>query len=181
MRHRRRLFCRSNLFNVKQVETCDGAFHEGSLVSPKACALMLLNLQRALSPARSSNTSPRWRQDELAHPGYKATVFGLDAPSPQDCPALRPQALFATPQAKISADDPIACYSTTSVLASPVDSIQETTCTMVGKPLALPLLPVQTRESDTPSGYCSNPHVPTVMIIPNARHQRLASVCRTLS
>jgi hypothetical protein len=38
---------------------------------------------------------------------------------------------------------------------------------MVGKPLALLLSHVQTRESDTPSGYCSNPHVPTVMIITN--------------
>jgi hypothetical protein len=106
----------------------------------------------------------------------------MDAPSPQDCPALRPSALFATPTAKISADAPFACNSNTSVLASPVESFQETTCTMVGKPLdVLPLLHVQTRESDTPSGYCSNPHVPTVMIIPNARHQRLASLCRTLS
>jgi hypothetical protein len=71
------------------------------------------------------------------------------------------------PQAKISAHDP-ACNSTTSVLAAPVDAIQGTTCTMVGKPLALPLSPVQIRESDTPSGYCSNPHVPTIMITPNA-------------
>ena len=69
---------------------------------------------------------------------------------------------------KTSADAPFACNSNTSVLASPVESFQETTCTMVGKPLdVLPLLHVQTRESDTPSGYCSNPHVPTVMTIPN--------------
>jgi hypothetical protein len=49
-----------------------------------------------------------------------ATVFGMDAPSPQDCPALRPSALFATPTAKISADAPFACNSNTSVLALPL-------------------------------------------------------------
>jgi hypothetical protein len=161
----------SNLLTGKQAETCD---------SLKACALMLLNLQRdalahQIQQYESTLAEITRLQDELAHPVYEATVqqsqwdnFGQDAPSPQDCPALRPQALFAIPQVKISADDPFACNSTTSVLAASVDSIQGTTCTMVGKPLALPLSPVQTHESDTPSGYCSNPHVPTVMITPNA-------------
>ena len=36
-------------------------------------------------------------------------AHGLGSFSPQDCTVLRPQALFATPQAKIYAGDPLAC------------------------------------------------------------------------
>ena len=73
-----------------------------------------------LSPAETTQF-----QDELAHPGYTPTVFGMDAPPPQVCPALRPSALFATPPAKISADAPFVCNFNTSVLATPVECFLE--------------------------------------------------------
>ena len=63
----------SNLFNGKQAVTCDGAFHEGSFASLKACARMLFNLQRdALARQIQQYESTRAEitrlQDELALP-----------------------------------------------------------------------------------------------------------------
>jgi hypothetical protein len=53
--------------------------------------------------------------------------------SPQGWQAQHPQALFATPTAKQSAGDPLACKtSTNSVHMAPVDSVRELTRTMVG-------------------------------------------------
>jgi len=174
----------SNLFNGKRAETCDGAFHGGSLVSLKACACCSTS-SGTLSPARSSNPSPRWRQSRSSRTSLRiqghghrfrdgcAIASGLPR-APSFSPLCHPNGEnFCRRSFCLQLKHFSAC--------SPVDSIQETTCTMVGKPLdVLPLSFVSTPESDTPSGYCSNPHVPTV-ISQTRRHQRLASLCRTLS